>query len=205
MTSKEGSARRSRAKAREPAATPVTPQLQLDVTEVWQQVTPALAEELVAFWLQHDAMRDRARAAQRASQAVAIARDADGHISAVGTVVLRILPRLRQPTYYYRTFIAPDARGQRQTKPLYRYCFDVLQRYNRTLPRPESLGVLCEIESQLLASHYRRVRVPEAADAVFIGYSPKGLSLYLSYFQDAVLGPPAPLAVRAAPARGRPD
>jgi hypothetical protein len=60
--------------------------------------------------------------------------------------------------------------------------------------------VLVELENRQLAGHYDRAYVPEG-DSVFIGYSPRGLQLRVSYFEGARLFEPARLArgQRAAP------
>lgn len=166
------------------------------VVPVWQQVTPQLVEELTAFWLEHKAIADAEQAAARARQAVLVARDADGALCGVATAVVRVLPRLRQPLYYYRQFFAPKLRGRYQVLTFFRRAKAVLQAYNASLPRAESLGILLEIESPRLAGQFRRAHMPHTG-ATFIGYSPRGLQLRVAYFDDAMLLPPA------APARAR--
>jgi len=163
--------------------------MSFQIVPVWQQVTPALEQELLAFWQRNNAMPDASRAAERARQAVCIGRDADGGVCAVGTAVLRTLPRLRQPTYYYRQFFDVAQRGQRQTIPFANQAKAVLQAYNAGLERPESLGMLIEVESQQLADRYTLAHEP-ASGYGFIGYSPRGLVLRASWFDGATLQPP---------------
>ena len=57
---------------------------------------------------------------------------------------------------------------------------------------PESLGILLEIENAKIATVYNQAVVP-GFDAVFLGYSPRGMQLRASYFSKAVLLPPAPM------------
>jgi len=175
-----------------PAATPHGREIQ--VVPVWQQVTPALVDELTRFWLQHRAVADAEKATERARQVVLVARDGDGALCGVATAVVRVLPRLRQPLYYYRQFFAPHLRGRYQVLTFFRHAKQVLQAYNAALPQPESLGLLLEIENPKLAEQFRRA-VMQHTQAVFIGYSPAGLQLRVSYFDDAVLLPPAPMPV----------
>lgn len=163
-----------------------------DVIPVWKQVTPDLKTELLQFWRRNHAIGDPTRAEQRADEAVCIARGGDGELCAVSTAVIKVLPRLRQPMYYYRLFFAKTVRGQGQVIPFYNRAREVLQAYNAGLPRPESLGVLLELESRYLATYYKHAYVPEA-DSVFIGYSPRGLQLRVSYFEGAELMPPVAL------------
>ena len=157
---------------------------------VWKQVTPELKSELMAFWERTRALGGAAQAQARAEQAACIGRDAEGRVCAVGTATVRVLPRLRQPTYYYRQFFDAAQRGQRQTVPFAGRVREVLQAYNAALPQPESLGLLVELESKLLAARYTRA---SEAGFHFIGYSPRGLPLFVSWFEDATLLPPAPL------------
>jgi len=162
-----------------------------EVIPVWKQVTPELKAELVAFWERNRALGATAQAEMRAEQAACIGRDERGVLCAVGTATLRILPRLRQPTYYYRQFFDASQRGQRQTVPFVAQVREVLQAYNASLPQPESLGLLVELESKLLSNRYTKAK--EAAGFTFIGYSPRNLPLFVSWFDDATLLPPAPI------------
>ena len=115
--------------------------MKVEFVPVWKQVTPELAQELVAFWQEQKAVLDPATAQRRVDQVVCIARDADGALCGVGTALLKIIPRLRQPTYYYRQFFAKALRGQHQELPFFLRCKQVLQQYNAGLQRPESLGI----------------------------------------------------------------
>ncbi|WP_240125673.1 hypothetical protein [Thermomonas alba] len=176
--------------------------MKVEIIPVWKQVTPALTEEVVAFWREHKAIADEAVARARAQQLVCIARDEAGAVCGVGTAVLKVLPRLRQPTYYYRQFFAPQLRGRGYIRDFFLRCKQVLHDYNASLKTPESLGILLEIENPKIAAAYKRA-VEHGFDAVFIGYSPRGLPLRVSYFDDAVLQPPVRLRAPAAAASGR--
>ena len=171
--------------------------MKIEMLPVWKQVTPELARELVAFWRDNQAISDESAATRRVEQAVCIARDAAGALCGVGTAMVKVLPRLRQPMYYYRQFFAKALRGQHQELAFYQRCKQVLQEYNRGLGQAESLGILLEIENAKIAAAYKRAIEP-GFDAVFIGYSPRGLQLRASYFDNAVLLPPAPVRAPAA-------
>lgn len=177
--------------------------MKINIVPVWKQVTPELADELVAFWLENQALGDEASARQRTEQAICVARDENGKLQGVSTGVIRVLPRLRQPMYYYRQFFARSLRGKHQELPFYRHCKQVLQDYNADLPVAESLGILLEIENSKIAAAYKRAIEP-GFDAVFIGYSPRGLELRVSYFENAVLLPPVPVRPAAAASQRAP-
>lgn len=171
--------------------------MKIEIVTVWKQVSPELAAELVAFWCDNKAIADESAATRRIEQVVCIARDEAGALCGVGTAVVKVLPRLRQPMYYYRQFFAKALRGQHQELAFYQRCKQALQAYNAGLKTPESLGILLEIENAKIAAAYRRAIEP-GFDAVFIGYSPRGLQLRVSYFENAVLLPPAPVRAPAA-------
>ena len=171
--------------------------MKINIVPAWKQVTPELADELVAFWLENQALGDEASARQRTEQAICIARDENGKLQGVSTGVIRVLPRLRQPMYYYRQFFARSLRGQHQELAFYRRAKQILQDYNAGLDKAESLGILLEVENAKIAAAYKRAHEP-GFDATFIGYSPRGLQLRVSYFEDAVLLAPTPLRAPAA-------
>lgn len=166
--------------------------MEVEIVPVWKQVTPELAQELMAFWRENNAIGDDAAAAARALQAVCVARDESGALCGVATAMVKVLPRLRQPLYYYRLFFAKALRGQQQFLPVYVQSKQILQGYNASLQAPESLGLLLELENGKFAAAYRHAHEP-AFDASFIGYSPRGLQLRVSWFDGAVLLPPAPM------------
>lgn len=169
--------------------------MSIDAIPVWKQVTPELQDELVALWTRHRAIADPVLASARAKQAVCLLRDEDGALCGVSTAVLRVLPRLRQPMYYFRQFFAESMRGRKQSIPFYNTSCDVLRDYNASLKSPESIGVLIELENTLMARLYDRAWVDEAA-SVFLGYSPRGFQLRATYFEGARLLAPAPLRRR---------
>lgn len=171
-----------------------------DIIPVWKQMTPELTAELLAMWQREQAMRNPALAAARAEQAVCIARDADGALCGVGTAVIRVLPRLRQPMYYYRQFFASSVRGQKQTVPFFEQARATLAAYHAALPAPESLGLLMELENPQLAARYI---LAQSQNSTFIGYSPRGFQLRVCYFDGATLLAPVALPRRNGQAGGQ--
>lgn len=172
------------------------------ITTVWQAVDDALTAELTGLWERHGALQGDA-AKTRAREAVCIGRDDDGNVCAVATAHVVVLPRLRQPMYYYRQFFAESFRGQDQTIPFMQHARQALQAHNAGLYTPEALGVLVELRNPKLAAAYTFAQ--HSAGYTFIGYSPEGFKLFVSYFPDAELLPPAPLTLvrPAQPGQGR--
>jgi hypothetical protein len=69
----------------------------------------------------------------------------------------------------------------------------VLEDCNAGLPQPESLGLLLELENPQLATRYN---MAQGVDTTFIGYSPRGFQMRVSYFEHATLLAPTLLARR---------
>ena len=177
--------------------------MKINIVPVWKQVTPELADELVAFWLENQALGDEASARQRTEQAICVARDENGKLQGVSTGVIRVLPRLRQPMYYYRQYFSREMRGRSQLLPFYLQSKQVLQDYNAALKPAESIGILLELGNGKLAAAYAHA-YEKAFDVTFIGYSPSGLELRVSYFENAVLLPPVPVRPAAAASQRAP-
>lgn len=172
------------------------------IDNVWKQVTPELAEELVAFWTDNKAIEDEAKARNRTQQAVCTLRDDGGALVGVATAMVKVLPRLRQPTYYFRIFLAPSVRGRGREAflPMVQQSKRTLHEYNKGLKQPESLGLLFELENGKLGKAYPHAYEP-IFEATFIGYSPRGMQLHVSYFSDAMLQAPARIAARRGTGR----
>ena len=170
--------------------------MSVEIIPVWKKLTPELEAELVEFWVDNKAIPDKKTAATRTKQAACVARSADGKIVGVSTVHPRIVPRLRQPMYYYRNFIAADFRGKQLAAPFLSKTREVLQEYNASLPKPLCLGVIVELENRALAAHRNQAHWGDVG-FTFIGYSPKGLTLRVSYFDGVRLFAPARPAKKA--------
>lgn len=163
----------------------------LEIVPVWKQVTPALSSELIAMWARNNALPDPTKAAERAQQAVVVGRDTDtGQLWGVSTAVLGIVPSFGQPTYLCRQFFDVGARGLKQTIPFFNRMRETLEAYNASLPKPESVGLMFELQNDHLAERYQGM-YEEVADAHYIGWSPRGRQLRMVYFKGAkIMLPP---------------
>lgn len=173
--------------------------MSLEIIPVWKKITPELEAELVEFWISNKAINDAKQAGERAKQVACLARSEDGKIVGVTTAHPRIVPRLRQPMYYYRNFIAEDFRGKQLAPSFLEKTKEVLQDYNLALSKPLCLGIIIELENKSLAAHRNEAQWDEGF--TFIGYSPKGLHLRIWYFKGVRLFAPAPLKKTTAKAR----
>ncbi len=64
-----------------------------------------------------------------------------------------------------------------------------LQEYTLRLPEPDCIGVIIEFENAGLGKHFNLAFYPNT-HFCFIGYSPKGLDLRVSYFDGVPLQTP---------------
>jgi hypothetical protein len=149
--------------------------------KVWQKVDDQLSTEIVAFWKAESALPADEDSGNRAKQVVVVMRDGDGEIAAISTVAIKRIPRLQQPLYYYRTFCAEKHRGQRTMLDMLSHCQDALKEYNTGLENPEAIGMLIELESNMLSGRYDEAQNTETG-FTFIGQSPRGFNLFVRYF-----------------------
>lgn len=162
----------------------------MEIVPVWKNVTPELASQLISMWARNQALPDPTKAAERAQQAVAVGRDDSGALWGVGTATLGIVPSFGQPTYLYRQFFDVGSRGLKQTAPFLKCVRDTLEAWNASLPKPESVGIMFEMQNDALNSRYQDLYQAEG-DAHFIGWSPRGRQLRLIYFKGAkIMLPP---------------
>ena len=110
----------------------------------WQTDLPEEGEAVLAFWLKEKAIGDEAQARQRLKEIVLHARDADGEMAGVCTAVAVTLPRLGQPMYYYRCFIAPRWRKSRLILYIFKRAFELLEGHAKRNDYP-CIGVLTEL------------------------------------------------------------
>lgn len=173
--------------------------MSLEIIPVWKKITPELETELVNFWIKNNAIEDAKLATQRAKQVACLVRSEDGEIVGVSTAVPRIVPRLKQPMFYYRNFIAEGHRGKQLAPPFLEMTKTVLQEFNAAQANPVCLGILIELENKGLAAHRNEAQWKEGF--TFIGYSPKGNHMRVWYFEGAKVGAPRLPAKKVARAR----
>jgi hypothetical protein len=160
---------------------------QFTFVEHWQTENPENAEAVLAFWKNENAIGDEASAKKRLGEIVLHARDADGAVAGVATAVKITLPRLGQPTYYFRCFIGKDWRKSRLVLHLLRRTCEILETHARANDFP-CIGVILEMENARFGEALKRAWWPSTG-FVFIGKSQRGLDLRVKYFRGAKLKP----------------
>ncbi len=162
---------------------------------IWKKISPELSQEIIEFWSAENALPKTEKPELRAQQAVIAMRDENGKIAAVCTSVVRVTPRLRQPLYFYRTFCAVEHRGHHTVQAMVQEAKKVLAAYNQNLQPPEAIGVMVELENSQLVSQYGKAH-HVATNFTFVGYSMREHPIFVYYFEDVNLQPPAPLQQR---------
>ncbi len=155
--------------------------------EHWQKGDTANDDAVLQFWEREGALASDAKPQERLRQVVLDARDADGRVAGVSTAVPITLPRLGQPTYYFRCFIGKDWRKSRLVLHLLQRTCDVLEDFARQHNFP-CIGVILELENTRFGEALQRAWWPNTG-FVFIGKSQRGLDLRVKYFRGAKLKP----------------
>ena len=154
----------------------------------WQTDLPDEGEAVLGFWLKEKAIGDEAQARQRLKEVVLHARDADGEMAGVCTAVAMTLPRLGQPMYYYRCFIAPRWRKSRLILYIFKRAFELLEGHAMRSGYP-CIGVLTELENTRF-TEMGQIPVWPDINLVYIGKSQRGHDLRVRYFRGARFKPP---------------
>lgn len=153
----------------------------------WQIESSENDDAVLQFWEREGALANDVKSRERLRQVVLDARDADGRVAGVSTAVPMTLPRLGQPTYYFRCFVGKDWRKTRLVLHLLNRTCDVLEDFARRHDFP-CIGVVLELENTRFGEALKRAWWPNTG-FVFIGKSQRGLDLRVKYFRGAKLKP----------------
>lgn len=168
--------------------------------DTWQTLSDADADAIRDFWLREQANVDGPEAIRRAQQVVVRVLAANDELVALSTVESRTIPRLLQPMYYYRCFVAAAWRDHKLLRPLLCRSFEALNDWAREHDYP-CLGVLLELENEGFTRSLQKAnwRVSPQIGFTFIGRSRKGQDLRVCYFPGARLKTPEQLAALLQP------
>ena len=142
-------------------------------------------DAVLQFWEREGALANDIKAQERLKEVVLDARDCDGRVAGVCTVVPMTLPRLAQPMYYYRCFIGKQWRSSRLVFRLLLRAFEVLEEYARQHDYP-CIGMVLELENTRFGETLRAPVWPSTG-FIYVGKSGRGLDLRLRYFRGARL------------------
>ena len=151
----------------------------------WQITSVENDDAVMQFWEREGALANDIKAQERLREVVLDARDRDGRLTGVCTVVPMTLPRLGQPMYYYRCFVGKQWRSTRLVFKLLIRSFRLLEVYARENDFP-CIGMVLELENSRFGESLRMAVWPSTG-FIFAGKSGRGLDLRLRYFRGARL------------------
>jgi len=142
-------------------------------------------DAVMQFWEREGALANDVKARERLREVVLDARDGDGRLAGVCTVVPMTLPRLGQPMYYYRCFVGKPWRASRLVFKLLVRSFELLEAFARENNYP-CIGVVLELENNRFGETLRSPMWPSTG-FIYVGKSGRNLDLRLRYFRGAKL------------------
>jgi hypothetical protein len=163
----------------------VAPPAEFELIIDWQSTTPEHAAAIKAFWLGERALYRDDKAQERLPQVVIHAQDRTGAIVAVCTADTTFVPRLGQPMYYYRSYVAAAWRKHGIALAMLQRSQQCLGDYARSNGYP-SIGIVLEIQSEQLRDLGNQPVWPRTRFS-YIGHIPTGAALFVWYFEGATL------------------
>lgn len=152
---------------------------------VWQQVTPALRQQLVDFWRDNGALQSSSEAWRRTFEVACVAMDDMGEITGVSSVYCPHGPCA--PYWFYRTFIRKDCRDVGLAPRIFACTHAQLAlTYRDEVSAP--VGMMVVSENPKLETP-AGIRISQRAGLQHLGYNEHGQSVWHLLFR--------PLANRA--------
>ncbi|MEM7114422.1 MAG: hypothetical protein AAF614_18450 [Chloroflexota bacterium] len=158
------------------------------LTNVWENKSDALKEEIVNFWLRERALGSREQAAGRVNQVAMIARDSFGELVGICTVYPRRHPQLRHNFYHFRTFVGAM---HRQNLIAAQFAVQTRDYFNDRFVAGHDqhiIGILVEAENEILKTKHTLAIWPHSG-MVFVGYNQRGDHIRVFYFDGARIQP----------------
>jgi hypothetical protein len=148
-------------------------------------VTPEVKDRLVGFWLDNDAIEDRAEADRRVAEVGCIVVNEQAEIVGVNTLFVHPLTDGR-PYWFYRTFVRPDSRTAGLSSAVFKFTAKKLAAAPRDADAP--LGIVVVAENPKLARPGGRRRL-ERLGLRSIGTGPRGNEIWVLDFDAAQPSP----------------
>lgn len=157
----------------------------LNIENVWRRSTPALREEILAFWESNKLLPPGTDAAERAAEAVLLVRDGSGAIAGLTTAGIVQFKQLNSNNFFlFRSVILPGFRVPGLISRLIVQTRDFLEEFAATMKENRCIGMLTFVENPMLIRH-RTEAVWPASKMVYIGSDPKGRHIRVYYFRGA--------------------
>jgi GNAT superfamily N-acetyltransferase len=152
--------------------------------EVFDKQDTVSAEDVIELWTSEGVL-DRAEAERRVSEVLVVASDRDGRPAGISTTYLKRNDQLRAELWHTRVFVAAAHRRSGLAIELARVARDHLSDRFVTGGDRRGIGVLFEIESEILKRFFPQAIWPRT-QFVFIGENARGDHVRVFYFPGAL-------------------
>lgn len=151
---------------------------------VWQNITPALSEEICTFWQREGALSNPDLAARRVQQVLVVCREkGSGNIIGVSTAVKMAVPRLlNNVVYFYRLFVGEAWRQKHIGTEITQASRKYLNQRFVSGEDTSAKGLFSVTESPILQKARRQGVSPAGT---FMGVNEKGEHLRIAWFDGA--------------------
>ena len=151
---------------------------------VWQQVTPALRQQLIDFWDSNGAIQDPFEAWRRTFEVACVALNEAGQVVGISSVYGAY--GAGAPYWFYRTFIREDCRDVGLAPRIFACTHEQLAlMYSDEAQAP--VGMMVVSENPKLETP-AGIRVSQRAGLLHLGYNEHGQSVWHLLFRQAASG-----------------
>lgn len=152
---------------------------------VWGELPDHLRAPLAEVWQVHGGLSDQEQQ-ERLTQ-VALLAMAGGKIAGIATVNKVYLEQLENYFFAFRCLIVPDFRAPGLDTALVIKTKEYLETlYDRDVEK-QAKGLVMIIQNEFIKKHWRQA-VWKGADMIYIGETPRGEHVRISYFKNATVG-----------------
>lgn len=168
----------------------------------WRKADPDLMRDAKTFWQSSRYLPKNVDPEERATELCAVAYRDEEPVG-VSTATIEMVERLRCRMALYRCAVKIGLRRTPLSWTITEYSRDALERWSIENPGEKVMGLVAVMQSRELILRYPEVVAP-AANLVFMGFSPAGFPIRVSWFKHATIPaewPPRPTKARQIPGR----
>ncbi|SNT00933.1 hypothetical protein SAMN05421640_1991 [Ekhidna lutea] len=151
---------------------------------IFDQHTEELKKEVIDFWLKEKALNEE-QANQRASQIAFIAREREGQLIGVSTIMKRKYEPIGKVFWLFRAFVAQKYRQQGVVLQLISEAKTKLNNRFNAGKDPDVIGILLKVQSPILMKHFPQATWPRT-QFHYVGIE-DGCHMRISYFDGAMI------------------
>jgi hypothetical protein len=154
---------------------------QHQIVWVWNQTTPSLRSELIAFWRDNGAIPDPFEAWRRTFEVACVVLNAENQIVGVSSVYCAYSVAVEASYWFYRTFIREDSRDMGLAPRVFACTYEQLAlAYVDEAQAPVGMMVISENPKLETPAG---IRVSQRAGLQYLGRNDRGQSVWHRLFQ----------------------